>query len=95
MVANPNNAPVLLTRRSLLRATAEAAGVAFILGARAETATASPKLSLKVVAYQDHPAGDKRCDGCAHFQPPNGCKIVDGIVSPGGYCKFFTPRSQA
>jgi hypothetical protein len=95
VTANPNDRPVSLTRRALLWTTAEAVGAAFLLGAETQTANASSKLSQKVVAYQDHPAGDKRCDRCSHFEPPNACKIVDGAVTPDGYCKFFTPRSQA
>lgn len=95
MIEKPNNAPLPLTRRSLLKSTAEIAGATFLLGAVAETASAAPKLSQQVVAYQNHPAGDKRCDRCVQFQPPNACKIVDGTINPDGYCKFFISRSQA
>ena len=91
----PNNASLPLARRLLLRSAAEIAGTAFLLGATAETAMASPKLSQQAVAYQTHPAGDKRCDRCIQFQPPSTCKIVDGTINPDGYCKFFIPRSQA
>jgi hypothetical protein len=88
------NALLPLSRRALLLGTAGAASTTALLGIPSNTASAQ-KLSQRVVAYQDHPEGDKRCDRCAQFQPPTACKIVDGTVSPGGYCKFYTPRSQA
>jgi hypothetical protein len=84
-----------LSRRALLRGTAGAAGAATILGATANPAASAPKMSQKVVAYQDHPDGDKRCDKCGHFQPPNACKVVEGTVSPEGFCRFFVPVGRA
>jgi hypothetical protein len=27
-----------------------------------------------------------------HFMPPAGCKIVDGAISPDGWCNFFAQR---
>lgn len=81
----------LLSRRSLLQGAAGAAGAATILGTTPDPAAAAPKISKQAVAYQDRPNGDKRCDKCVQFQPPNACKIVDGTVSPEGSCRFFVP----
>jgi len=75
--------------------TAGAAGAAMILGAKPKPAKSAPKISQQAVAYQDHPDGDKRCDKCVQFQPPNACKIVQGTVSPQGSCRFFVPISRA
>jgi hypothetical protein len=86
---------LLLGRRALLQYAAGAAGGAAILCASASAATAAPKISKSAVAYQDHPDGDKRCGKCAQFQPPSACKIVDGTVSPEGYCRFFVPATRA
>jgi hypothetical protein len=58
------------------------------------TATAAPKISKKAVAYQDHPDGDKRCEKCAQFQPPDACKMVEGPISPQGSCRIFVPIRQ-
>ena len=44
---------------------------------------------------QDHPEGDKRCEKCAQFQAPNGCKMVDGTINPQGYCRIFAPIRQS
>jgi hypothetical protein len=87
------SAPV--SRRALLQGAVGTAGAAIILGGTPNSASAVVKLSPKVVAYQDHPNGDKRCGKCLQFQPPNACKIVDGGISPEGYCRFFVPVAGA
>ena len=79
-----------LGRRALLRRILVAAGVPALFNAL-YPAAAAPKISQKAVAYQDHPEGDKRCEKCAQFQPPNACKMVDGAINPQGYCRIFTP----
>jgi hypothetical protein len=78
-----------LSRRSLL-SSAAAAGV---FSVRSKPAAAQPKISKVAVNYQDRPDGDKRCDRCIQFQPPDACKIVEGPVSPQGSCRIFTLRS--
>jgi hypothetical protein len=75
-----------LSRRSLLGSAIGAVG---ILGATPNLATAQPKISKVAVNYQDHPDGDKRCDKCAQFQPPDVCKVVEGSISPQGSCRIF------
>jgi hypothetical protein len=86
---------VLLARRSLLQCALEAAGATVILCAAPKHAAAAPKISKKAVAYQDHPEGDKRCDRCAQFQPPDACKMVEGPISPQGSCRIFIPLRQS
>jgi len=58
-------------------------------------AAAVIKVSQKTVAYRDHPEGDKRCDKCVQFQPPDACKMVDGPISPNGYCQLFVLKRQS
>ena len=95
MKERPSSLSAPVSRRALLQGGAGTAGAAIILGATPNSASAVVKLSPKVVAYQDHPNGDKRCGKCVQFQPPNACKIVDGAVSPEGYCRFFVPVAGA
>ena len=83
---------VLLARRSLLQC---ALGAAAILDAAPKHAAGAPKISKNAVAYQDHPEGDKRCDRCAQFQPPDACKMVEGPISPQGSCRIFVPLRQS
>jgi hypothetical protein len=75
-----------LSRRSLLGGAISVVG---ILGVAPKPAAAQPKISKVAVNYQDHPDGDKRCDKCVQFQPPDACKVVDGAISPQGSCRIF------
>ena len=86
---NTRSAP--LGRRALLRYAVGAAGGIAICYAPLRPAIAAPKISKKAVAYQDHPEGDKRCEKCAQFQPPDACKMVEGPISPEGSCRIFVP----
>ena len=92
MPDEPSNWPPPLSRRSLLQGAVGAAGAATIIAARPTFAAAASKISQKAVNYQDHPDGDKRCDKCVQFQPPNACTLIDGEVSPAGWCKFWVKK---
>jgi len=80
-----------LTRRGLLRTLASVAGAGAALELGVNEASAA-KMSQKVVAYQDTPNGDKRCDGCNLFQEPNACKSVEGTISPAGWCRIWVKK---
>ena len=95
MLAKTKSWPALISRRSLLQRAAAAAGAATILGGPPHATIAAPKTSKKAVAYQDHPDGDKRCDKCMQFQPPDACKMVEGPISPEGSCRIFAPVRQS
>ena len=43
--------------------------------------------------YQDSPNGNQQCSRCTHFRPPNSCQIVEGSVSPNGWCRHFKPAA--
>jgi hypothetical protein len=32
---------------------------------------------------------NERCALCRFFIEPDGCKIVKGLISPKGWCKYF------
>ena len=90
MTDKPRSWSAPLSRRAML-GTAGAAGAAMILGTKPNPAASAPKISQQAVAYQGHPDGDKRCDRCVQFQPPDACKVVDGSISPQGSCRIFVP----
>jgi hypothetical protein len=85
----------LWSRRLLLQMTMGSAGTAVVIAARPDPASAAPKISQAAVAYQDHPQDDKRCGKCLQFQAPDSCKMVDGAISPQGFCRIFVPIRQA
>jgi hypothetical protein len=84
----PEGGWAILSRRSLL----QGAAAARILGATPDRAAAQQKISKVAVNYRDHPDGDKRCETCVQFQPPNACKVVEGAISPQGSCRIFMLR---
>jgi hypothetical protein len=75
------------------RAATYAVGAAIIQGLRPTLAAAQGKVAQNAVAYQDKPKGTQRCDGCSLFQPPKTCKVVEGEVSPQGWCSLFAPKT--
>lgn len=80
-----------LSRRStLLRSAACAAGaVVSLLPVR----EAAAKMAQTSVAYQTTPKGDQQCSTCSLFQPPGACTLVDGTISPTGWCKFWVKKA--
>ncbi len=80
-----------VSRRSLLRTAAVAAGGAAILGTAASR-RAEAKAQQKLVGYQDTPHGAQQCDNCSQFVAPDSCKVVDGKISPTGWCKVYAKK---
>ena len=52
-------------------------------------AQAAAKMSKVQAEYQDSPKGIQSCATCSLFDEPRGCKIVDGDISPDGWCKAY------
>jgi hypothetical protein len=88
----------VFSRRIMLRAIL-AAGyglwIPFTLSAdygKKETGAANPpttptKVPQASVQYQATPKGEQKCANCMHFmKETNTCKLVDGSVSPEGWC---------
>lgn len=95
MADHPEGCNGALSRRLLLRSAVGTLGVAAAVAAQTKRASAVIKISKAAVAYQDHPEGDKHCAKCMQFMPPSSCKLVDGPISPQGFCRIFTPIKQA
>jgi hypothetical protein len=47
------------------------------------------KMSKQQAEYQDSPKGIAMCATCTLFVTPHSCKVVDGDVSPNGWCKVY------
>ncbi len=84
-----------LSRRKLLRAAAmiSGGGALLSLGLSAGPVAAQTKMAQKAVGYQDTPKGKAQCDNCAQWQAPASCKLVDGVISPKGWCRVYAPKS--
>lgn len=83
-----------MSRRLLLRRAGGVLGAAAAIATQIGSASATIKISQTAVAYQDHPDGGKHCAACRQFQPPSACKMVDGTISPQGFCRIFAPLQQ-
>jgi hypothetical protein len=59
------------------------------LTAKAQSAKAAPSS----VGYQTKPNNGQQCSGCVQFVAPSACKIVDGTISPNGWCELYSPKS--
>ena len=52
------------------------------------------KSSQASVQYQYQPKGDQKCDGCLHFiAESNTCKVVEGQISPNGWCILWVQKA--
>ena len=83
-----------VSRRSFLSSAALLAGAAatqaLIVAKEAKAQQKVPQASVK---YQDKPNGDQRCDNCLQFVAPNSCKVVDGTISPNGWCAIWVKKA--
>jgi hypothetical protein len=58
------------------------------------------KTSQASVHYQSTPNGSKQCSSCRFFAAGTGansdgtCQVVDGSISPQGYCDTYTAKSS-
>jgi hypothetical protein len=85
-----------ITRQEALKALTLPALAAAISGTMVGKADA--KASKSTVKYQNHPKGSQKCAGCKFFiagrnsSSAGTCKIVDGAISPKGWCTAFTAK---
>ncbi|SDO93248.1 hypothetical protein [Afipia sp. GAS231] len=75
------------SRRKIMRAAAGVATAALCF--RIVRAAASDKMTRQQAEYQDMPNGIYSCGLCTLFEPPAGCKVVEGEVGKDGWCKAF------
>lgn len=63
------------------------------------TAIADAKGSKSQFKYQDKPNGNQKCSECSLFIPgktaseDGACKVVEGPISPSGWCTAFSPKA--
>ena|SRR5437763_16081347 len=84
-----------LSRRNLLRgATLFAGGVAIVAGSLARAAAQAGKMTQQAAAYQNGPKNGQKCLDCSFFIQPSSCKLVEGTISPVGWCKFYAKKAS-
>lgn len=86
----PSSARV--SRRDFLNIAAVGSGALFAVGL-AGSAPAAPKTFSKQQAkYQPIPKNGQRCQTCALWQAPTSCQVVEGQVSPAGWCMLYQQK---
>src|SRR5947209_10588924 len=65
-----------------------------ILGLPIPSAPAQPKMSQTDAEYQDQPSNGLTCAACSLFRKPRSCEIVEGDISPNGWCRFSICRTE-
>ena len=81
------------SRRSLLKSAVLLTGAACGGVLVHREARAQQKASKAAMKYQDHPNGEQKCSDCLQFVPPNSCKVVEGDISPNGYCIAWVKKT--
>jgi hypothetical protein len=87
-----------ITRRGALSGAAALVSLQALAPARARAGVLTPKAEVK---YQYQPQGKSQCSLCASFAPgpdagaPGTCKIVEGPISPTGWCVLFSPKTRS
>ena len=84
------------TRRTFLHGMIALPALAGLLTAAASAdASKAPKAAMH---YQDSPNGNSQCSACKFFiagksaTDSGTCQIVDGAISPTGYCMAFAAK---
>ena len=92
------DSPHATTRRTFIAKAIVLPALAGLLVA--ETEKADAKGSQAQFKYQKTPHNGQKCSQCTFFIPgssasANGsCKIVDGTISPNGWCTAFSPKKS-
>jgi hypothetical protein len=83
-----------LSRRRFLRGAALAgvSGAVLNAGLLASPASAGMKVSQAAASYKAASPNTAHCETCIQFQSPAACKVVDGAISPAGWCSFYAAK---
>jgi hypothetical protein len=76
-----------VNRRKLLCAVVGSVPAGLLV--RISPTQAADKMTPKQAEYQETPNGIYSCAVCTLFEPPKGCKVVEGEISKEGWCRVF------
>lgn len=87
-----------LTRADFVRGVVVLPALAAVVAAGMPAPARAAKGSKAQYKYQDTPKDGKKCAQCTFFLPgksasaDGACKIVDGSISPNGWCMAYSPK---
>ena len=91
---NARAAAISLSRRQLFPTLIGTAAIVAVLSlGAADDARAQSQTDKKTAKYQDHPNKGQQCAICRFFRPPKSCQLVEGDISPNGWCSFFAKKT--
>lgn len=89
-----------LSRRSLLKGGAMLASMVVVATTAAVTSMPAIAGATKsAMQYRDTPNGKQECSNCTLYVPGGSsgasgtCKVVDGSISPRGYCLAYAAKT--
>ena len=87
------------SRRRVVLAAMSVSGAALLAGALESHAQQKPKATLKkrtkeAVGYRDEPYDGRSCAKCVLYSGNGECVLVEGEVSPNGWCVQWTPATM-
>jgi anaerobic selenocysteine-containing dehydrogenase len=89
-----NHSGQTVSRRDFMNIAGVGAGALIAIGLSSSASAAEKKkFSQQQAHYQPIPKSGQRCQNCALWQTPNACQVVDGPVSPAGWCILYQPKS--
>lgn len=92
--------PKQYSRRSMLKVGAAAFTGAVMLPILGMQTAAAAKATKEAMKYQDTPKDGQKCVDCTQWIPGKSpdamgeCKVVEGEISPEGWCIAFAPKSS-
>ncbi|WP_172621038.1 high-potential iron-sulfur protein [Microbulbifer sp. GL-2] len=78
-----------ISRRKFLKLSSCSLAILPVAIIATDRTRAQVKAKKEAVNYQDTPNNGQKCVDCQLFQPPNACIVVDGDISPEGWCSLF------
>jgi anaerobic selenocysteine-containing dehydrogenase len=88
-----NSKTIKLKRRQILKGGVLAIGAAIAGVSATKRALAQPaaKAAKSAFQYQDKPKDGKKCANCSLYIPgaKGQCKVVEGDISPEGWCLAY------
>lgn len=81
-----NSSETDISRRNMVAVTVTMAASLCVSRAGAQTA----KISQTQAGYRPRPIDRQSCGVCVHFLSPASCGLVDGDISPQGWCSLFS-----
>lgn len=81
-----------VSRRDFLNIAAVGGGALLAAGVTARASAAPKKFSQQQAKYQAVPKNGQRCQTCALWQSPHDCQVVDGPISPAGWCMLYQAK---